>query len=381
MQFVVRFEHTLVGEEAAHDVLREVGAVDAQDQVLGTPGGDLLLLLQRLGMARQVLELGDVDADRVVAHPDGTAFVEHRLLAVVDGEAHVLLAGQQEVAHVTTRLEADDVVAEDALHDAVAHALGQDLPVLRRGPGDVHELLDARAEQFCADELRDAVELVVLHHHQRRLVTPLRLGDDALGEQTVDLLVAVSPGALGGGVEDGLAAQVPQVVLDEPQQRVADHVVVEVVRLGRRLDEGDPVGGAVLGVEPRGLAVAGAGRETAIVLVARGGDPDRVGGDGQRAHRRDQPAGAPHQLLRGAPDGVGALQAEGRPVGDDDRLDVPQQTARVGLDSEQGCLSSTGRPGTRRPSQWFCRRLDPTPFMLATRHRSGEAQGEYGVGG
>jgi hypothetical protein len=51
-------------------------------------------------MVEQALELTDVDADRVAAHPDGAPLVEHRALSVVDGEPQVLLTGEQEVAHV-----------------------------------------------------------------------------------------------------------------------------------------------------------------------------------------------------------------------------------------------------------------------------------------
>ena len=64
---------------------------------------------------------------------------------MVDGQAEVLLAGHQEVAHVAQGLEPDDVGAEQALHDGVADMPREHGPVLGRRPRDVDEVLDAQS--------------------------------------------------------------------------------------------------------------------------------------------------------------------------------------------------------------------------------------------
>jgi len=94
-----------------------------------------MLLVQHAGVHDLLGEARDVDADRVVAHPYRPALVVDGALAEVDAEAEVLLAGEQEVADVTARLEADDVVAQQTVDDLVADRLGQDLPVLGVGQG------------------------------------------------------------------------------------------------------------------------------------------------------------------------------------------------------------------------------------------------------
>ena len=118
----------------------------------------------RVGEARGT---GDVDRDRVGARVDDPAVDQDRALALVDREAQVLLTRHQEVAHVEARLKADDVAPEQADDDRIAHLARQHLPVLRRRPGDVHEVLDYRAVQLLADQLRHEVELVVVDHDER----------------------------------------------------------------------------------------------------------------------------------------------------------------------------------------------------------------------
>ncbi len=71
---------------------------------------------------------------------------------MVDGEAEVLLAGHQEVAHVAECLKADDVRTEQPVHDGVADVPRQDRPVLRRRPGDVHEVLNAHVGASLANQ-------------------------------------------------------------------------------------------------------------------------------------------------------------------------------------------------------------------------------------
>ena len=79
-----------------------------------------------------------------------------------------------------------------------------------------------------ADALGRGVEVVVVEHHDpvgvvRQLLVD-RLGEGGVGGQ-----VAVLPGVLLLAAQVGRVAEVPEVVLDEPQHRVGDHVVVGVV--------------------------------------------------------------------------------------------------------------------------------------------------------
>src|SRR5205807_5375680 len=117
-------------------------------------------------------------------------------------------AGEQEVADVATGLEADDVVAENPLDDGIAHPARKDLPVLRRGPGDMDELLQAGVGDGLTHHRGNAVQLVVLDQHQRGPRGSLSLDCNPLREEPVDVLVAVAPGAFGAGVENRLATEV-----------------------------------------------------------------------------------------------------------------------------------------------------------------------------
>jgi hypothetical protein len=122
---------------------------------------------------------------------------------------------------------------------------------------------------------RTQVELVVLDEDEGRLVGALRLRDHPVGDKLVHGHVAVDPRTVDGLVDHRLARQVPEVVLDEPEQRVGDDVVVEVVGGGRRLDEGDLHRGAVVGGQLGGVAALG---ERPVGGVAGERHPDGVGG-------------------------------------------------------------------------------------------------------
>ena len=161
---------------------------------------------------------------------------QHRALLVIDCEACVLVAGHQEVAHVEARLKADDVAAQQPLEDRVAHVARQHLPVLRRRPWDVHEMRDDRAGQLAPDHLRHQVELVVVDHDQRPLGQLMSHLDDAPRDLAIDLDVTVGPRGVDLAVDVRLLRKVPQVVLDEPQDRVRDDRVVHVVLLARGVD-------------------------------------------------------------------------------------------------------------------------------------------------
>ncbi len=79
-----------------------------------------------------------------------------------------------------------------------------------------------------------------MEHHQR----PLALGDlpeHGVGDVAVDDLVAVVPGVELLLADVRRVGEVPEVVLDEPEDRVGDHVVEAVVGVGVAADEQHPV--------------------------------------------------------------------------------------------------------------------------------------------
>src|SRR3989337_1853693 len=62
-----------------------------------------------------------------------------------------------------------------------------------------------------------------------RLLIVLRLGGDSLVDSLVDGDVAALPGFVDGAADVGGARGVPHVVLDEPEEGVAEDVVVALV--------------------------------------------------------------------------------------------------------------------------------------------------------
>jgi hypothetical protein len=225
----MRVQEPLIAEEAADDVLREIHAVDAVDQLLWSPSQDLPLrpLHGRTGCG--AFELPNINRDRVAPDPDGAAAVEGGLLAKVDGQPHVLLAGQQEVAHIRVGLQTDDVGREQAIHDLLAHVARQHLPVLRSRPWNMDEVLKDRIGKLATDESGNQVKVVIVREDQGTLAATACLANDLLGEELVDPTVSLVPGEVGTVVEHGGLGQVPEVVLNKPEQRVGDRVVVKVI--------------------------------------------------------------------------------------------------------------------------------------------------------
>ena len=146
-----------------------------------------------------------------------------------------------------------------------------------------------------ADERRRRVEVVVVEHHER-VVLALDRADHRLGEVPVHRHVALVPGVRLLLADVGRVREVPQVVLDEPQDRVRDHVVEAVVGVRVGLDQEhlvvDPV---ELDVDrlPARLAL-----DLGVLLGHRRGDPERLAlrdQAGQRGHQAA--AAAPHHAL------------------------------------------------------------------------------------
>ncbi len=205
----------------------------------------------------------------------------------------------QEVARVVTRVEGHDVVAEQAAEHGLADVRRQDAPVVALRPGDVDELVQERIRAGGPHVRGDAVELVVVQQHQRvapvavRATAPAPVGapahlvDDGFGELLVHHDVAVVPGVHLVGADVRVPAEIPEVVLDEPQHRVGDDVVVLVVGLGGRRDVAQAVLLAVEahlhGTVPGGKAALGVtqGRRhpgAGVVAQDLGEDRDQAAG-------------------------------------------------------------------------------------------------------
>ena len=219
--------------EPAHDVLRRIRAVDAEDQLLGPALHERSLRREhRLALGERV-ELAHVDGDRV----RGDANLPR---SVLDGAAHVVarradevLAAAQEAAAPAQRVEPDDVVREDPLVDLLADLEREHVPVVRLRPRDVHEVLQRRVRLRVPDMPRREVQVVVVEEHRRAGLT-VELVEHRRGEVPVHDLVPLRPRAVQPVVEARLVLQVPEVVLDEPERRVRDDVVEPVVGARRR---------------------------------------------------------------------------------------------------------------------------------------------------
>ncbi len=128
---------------------------------------------------------------------------------------------------------------------------------------------------------------------------------------SVDGLVAEVPGVELLLADVRRVGEVPEVVLDEPEDRVGDHVVEAVVGLGVAADQQHAVVDAV----DRELDGAAAFLGDGHVLVGhRRGDPERVAVGDQAGQRRDQPAAA---AAHGALSPLVKLKLGRASVGDD----------------------------------------------------------------
>ena len=175
--------------------------------------------------ARQLLEHRGVDRDGVRAHPHLAALPAHLAALVVDPQVEQVLAAQQEVARVAAGVEGDHVVGQQPAQDALADVRRQDAPVVGLAPRDVDEVVQEGVRVGRADRLGGRVEVVVVEHHDPVGVL-VELPVDGVGERLVGGEVAVLPGVQLLPPHVRRVAQVPQVVLDEPEHRVGDDVVV-----------------------------------------------------------------------------------------------------------------------------------------------------------
>src|ERR671931_265832 len=113
--------------------------------------------------------------------------------------------------------------------------------------------IEQRIGNALADEARHEVEVIVVHE-DRRLSVCLELLGDRVGEALVHARVALLPGVLQRDVDRRRVGQLPEVVLEEPEDGVRDDVVEPVV------------GGLVVGDEAE--AERRAGRERLLDSAA-----------------------------------------------------------------------------------------------------------------
>ncbi|GAA3050351.1 hypothetical protein GCM10020000_33930 [Streptomyces olivoverticillatus] len=132
-----------VGAQAADDVLRQLGAVDADDR--SAAGADLLAQrrhpLLDVRLVRALAQEVGVRAEAVDAQPRGAPLETHGRggAALADDlrpREHVLAAGGERLRPALGQ-EARPVAAEDAAQHLPGHVVRQQPVVVRRGPGGV----------------------------------------------------------------------------------------------------------------------------------------------------------------------------------------------------------------------------------------------------
>ena len=152
--------------------MRQVGAVDAQDQEVAAAAQQLVLeLADPLALGEQARG-AMVDRQRIGPHPDLALAEAHEAAVEVDLEVHQIAAALQEVAPVGARVEADDVVREQAREDLLADPRRQHPPGVGLRPGDVDEVVQEDVRAGFAHQVGERVEVVVVDHHDRLLARP-----------------------------------------------------------------------------------------------------------------------------------------------------------------------------------------------------------------
>jgi len=285
-------EECVEGGEAAQHVLGEVGPVDPEDQELASAGKHLHLGLGDFPGGSGAMQSFGVDRQRIRPDQSLATVMGHGQLVVIDLQVQQSLAAGQEVDAVVGGVEADDVVAEEAVKDGVADAARQHPPGIRLGPRDVDEVMQEHVRALGAHHARQQVQVIVVDHHHR-LLDALDLGDNHVGEVLVDRDVPVVVGLDLVLADVRRVGQVPQVVLDEPQHRVGDDVVEAVVGDRVGLDQPHVVLAAAPGRPHAQRLVAGLGGLQRVRLGHRGGDPHQraMGGQaGERGHQASGPA-------------------------------------------------------------------------------------------
>ena len=210
----------------------------------------------------------------------------------------------------------------------------------------MHEVREQSVGHALAYERRCDVEVVVVEE-DGGVGLSLELGDYRVSEAPVDGDIALAPRMVEAVVDVRRGGETPEVVLDEPEHGVRDHVVVPVVR--RRIvgDEAEPVGRTAAGDLLDRLVVRLFGHRP-VFVGHRAGDP----GDLVVLHEAPERG---HEAAASAPgDPLAALAPvvhHGPSVGDDDEL-APVRHPADTIERQDPARRSAGtrpaRPRRRR---------------------------------
>ena len=181
-----------------------------------------------------------VDRERVGADPGLAAVVEDRAALEVDVELHQLAAAAEEVAAVGAGVEADDVVGEHARGRSPRGSGRAGSASCRAGTRGCGRSGGGRRRARSSRIMPGAgVEVVVVEHHQRLAPGPRSALEHRRGDVVVDRPCSRVPGVELLLADVGRVGEVPEVVLDEPEDRVGDHVVEAVVGARVAADQAD----------------------------------------------------------------------------------------------------------------------------------------------
>ena len=152
--------------KAAHDVLRRIGPVDAEDELLGAPRHESRLPLEHSGIVAEPVELRRVDADRVHNRPGRAATVLDRPGLPVDPRAEQPLHREQERPPPALGVKADDVVREQPLVHGDPQLGRERVPVVRLRPRDVEEVRRHDFGSRLPHQARREVQVVVVEENR-----------------------------------------------------------------------------------------------------------------------------------------------------------------------------------------------------------------------
>jgi hypothetical protein len=260
-------QQVVVGEEAPHDVLRELDAVDAHEQ--------LAIAHLRLELAQSVgARVGRRDLLHVVGvggrgcHEGVGVHTDQLAARQLEGVGPPMVVEPARRCRQAGEELAGDIGGEDA------HRVG---PRERR----VVEVHDAHVVAQLAQGTGHQRQVVVLHEDDRAV---RRVVGDGACVRLVHPAIRV-PRLTPRAIEARSTRGVEQAVVQEPQRRVRDHVVVR----GEVLDD-DLVDAVALGLDHAARC------RLAIAVGERGGDPRRIAALERTTDDGDEPAGSPLRL-------------------------------------------------------------------------------------
>src|SRR5574341_721115 len=158
--------------------------------------------------------------------------------AVVDVDAFKhRLATVEEVSDVALGLEANDVGCAHILVDSTAHGCGKNTPVAWAGPWYVREMENSRRGDRLAYHRRREIEVVVLQQNIRRLRLLFCFINDGFGDGLVHGYIAAFPGLIHRAANVRCPRRIPHKGLDEPEEGIAEDVVMSLIDGRRHGDE------------------------------------------------------------------------------------------------------------------------------------------------